>query len=77
MTDTHADVHAIEDPEGRLEQELIEEFLHARGYDPPALAALPEDERLRLLKEASIHAAGKLAEVEARAHFVERLHQKE
>jgi hypothetical protein len=52
----------------------MEQFIRARGYDPAKLGELPVDERERLQKEASAHAAGKLAEFESRAHFVHELH---
>ena len=74
MTIKPFDGPPLENPERRLEQTLIREFLRARGYDSRALEALPENDRKRLLTEASIHAAGKLAEVEARAHFVRDVH---
>jgi hypothetical protein len=64
----------LQDPNGLLESELINEFLRMRGYDLRSLDRLPEDERRRLLRQASIHAAGKLTEIEARAHFVDGLH---
>ena len=74
MKTTELDVHAMEDPEARLETTLIEEFLHARGLGPATVHALPEVEAKRLLTEASRHAAAKLAEIEARAHFVHAIH---
>ena len=74
MTTTPFDGQPLEKPEGQLEQTLIREFLHARGYDMRALEALPEEDRKRLLTDASTYAAGKLAEVEARAHFVHDMH---
>jgi hypothetical protein len=64
----------LQDPNGPLESELINEFLRMRGYDLRSLDSLPDDERRRLLRQASIHAAGKLTEIEARAHFVDGLH---
>jgi hypothetical protein len=64
----------MEDPEARLEQAYIDEFLQSRGYDRPALARLPEKERDRLLTEASTYAATKLTAIEARAAFVNELH---
>ncbi len=75
MTATDPDVHPMEDPERQLEKTLIDDFIRSRGHDPSALESLSEDERARLLTEASIHAAGKLAEVEARAHFVRNMHE--
>jgi hypothetical protein len=77
MTAKEPDVRAMTDPEGQLENALIEEFLRARGLDPSALHALPEDEAKRVLTEASVYAATRLAEVEARAHFVHAIHSEE
>jgi hypothetical protein len=74
MTTKPFDGQPLQNPEGQLEQTLIQEFLRVRGYDSRALEALPEKDRKRLLTEASVHAAGKLAEVEARAHFVHDMH---
>ena len=74
MKTNELDAHAMEDPEGRLETMLIEEFLRARGLGPAALHALPEVEAKRVLTEASVCAAAKLAEIEARAHFVHEIH---
>ncbi len=74
---TAKDAGAPADPEARLEEALIEEFLGARGLDADALHALPEAEAKRVLTEASVYAAAKLAEVEARAHFVHDIHRQE
>lgn len=74
MATTKPDAHAVRDPEGQLERAFIDEFLRAHGHDPRAIDALPEHERKTLLREASVYAAGKLTEVEARAHFVRELH---
>jgi hypothetical protein len=74
MTTRDPDARAIEDPEAKLEKALIEEFLRARGLDSRTVHALPADEAKRVLTEASVHAASKLAEVEARAHFVHEIH---
>jgi hypothetical protein len=77
MTAKEPDARAMVDPEGQLERALIDEFLRARGLDSGALRALPEDEAKRVLTEASVYAASKLAEVEARAHFVHAIHGEE
>jgi hypothetical protein len=65
---------AREDQTAHLESALIEQFIRARGHDPARLHELPADQRETLLKEAASHAAGKLAEVESRAHFIHELH---
>jgi hypothetical protein len=76
MTTNEPGARAMEDPEGQLETALIEEFFRARGLDSAALRALPEVEAKRVLTEASVYAAAKLAEIEARAHFVHEIHGK-
>jgi hypothetical protein len=68
------DTRAMEDQTAHLELALMEQFIRARGYDPAKLGELPVDERERLQKQASAHAAGKLAEIESRAHFIHELH---
>jgi hypothetical protein len=67
------DATPLQAPLEQLERALIDEFLQARGLDASALAALPERERELLLKEASVNASGRLAEVESRSHFVHDL----
>ncbi len=75
MTATDPDVQPLEDPERQLEKTLIDDFIRSRGLEPSAVDGLPEDVRTRLLTEASIYAAGKLAEVAARARFVRGMHE--
>ena len=77
MTPKEPGDRPLEDPEGQLESALIEEFLRARGLDSVALHALPQDAAKRVLTEASVYAATKLAEVESRAHFVHEIHRHE
>ena len=43
-------------------------------YDPLKLADLPEEDRERLLTDASVYASGKLTEIEARSHFLDEIH---
>ena len=63
----------FQDPEAKLELALIEEFLHEHGSDLTALALLAPEERQQLLHDASVYAASRLAEIWARAHYVEDL----
>ena len=77
MTVLDAEVHPMEDPEGRLELALIEEFLLRQGYAPRELHALPDDQKRHLLEAASIYAAGKLAEIQSRAHYVHEMRHQE
>jgi hypothetical protein len=65
----------LEPPIGQLERAFIDEFVCARGYDPLKLAELTEEERTKLLTDASVYASGKLMEVEARSHFLDEIHE--
>ena len=71
------DVPPVEDYEAKLELALIEEFLRAGGTNLASVAALPADERARLMHDATAYAANRLAEIEARAHYVHDLHRSE
>ena len=70
-------VHPMEDPKGHLEQAFIDEYLRLHGHDPDAVRRLPPERTKALLEGASTYAAGKLAEFEARAHYVHEIHGKE
>jgi hypothetical protein len=62
------------DPTASLERAFIDEYLRNQGVDPARIAELPEERRHRLLKAASVYAAARLTEVEARAHYVDEIH---
>ena len=64
----------MEDRVRPLERTLIEEFLRSRGLDQIAVRALPNPEAKRVRTEASQYTAAKLAEVEARAHYLHDIH---
>jgi hypothetical protein len=66
--------HPLLDPEARLEEALVAEYLRSRGHDSSSIASLPEPERQQLLHDPCQYAAAKLTEVEACAHFVHELH---
>jgi hypothetical protein len=74
MSARQTDTSALEDPLSQLERAFIEEFVRREGHDPLMLHDLPEPLRHALLKDASTYAAGKLTEVESRAHFVHDIH---
>jgi hypothetical protein len=65
---------ALEDPLARLERALIDEFLIARGCTLATISQKPPDERQALLREAARYAAGRLAEIDARAAYVHEIH---
>jgi hypothetical protein len=74
MSPTESMPPPMQDPEGQLERALIDEFLRTRGHDSTSVETLPDGERNGLLREASIYATAKLAEIDARARFVHELH---
>ena len=65
---------ALEDPQGHLERALMDEFLTARGCTLSTLDQKPEQERRTLLQQAALYAAGRLAEIDARAAYIHQIH---
>ena len=63
------------DPQGPLECALIDEFLAERGHTLQSIGGLPLPERRELMRRAASHATLRLAEIEARAHFVDDLEE--
>jgi hypothetical protein len=68
------DTPPLEEPLAKLERALIEEYLRSQGYDPAALRARSDDAAKAVLRDASIHAATRLSEIESRAHYVHEMH---
>ena len=50
------------------------QYLRSQGYELRTLHELPAERVKQLLREASLYAAGKLTEVEARASYVQDIH---
>jgi hypothetical protein len=71
---TEASASVPQDPNAGLERMFLQAYLCSRGHTLESLRELPAEEAKRLMTEASIYASSKLAEVEARAHFVRDLH---
>jgi hypothetical protein len=64
-------------PLADIERALIDQFLRSQGYDDAhSMAVLTDDERVELLKAASVFASTRLSEIESRAHLLEELHQR-
>ena len=74
MSSGPTDTPIVGDPFARLELNLIDDFIRARGHDPAALRARRDHEARTILAEASTYAATKLGEVESRAHYVHDIH---
>jgi hypothetical protein len=54
---------------------LIDEYLESRGQTRHSVRDLPEPQALRLLRAASDYASLRLAEIDARAHYVDAIHR--
>jgi hypothetical protein len=69
------DVPPIEDHEAKLERALEDEFLRQQGRTRDEVMRLAEAERVLILGAAAAYASARLAEVGARAHYVQELHR--
>ena len=63
----------LADPLAPLERELIAAYVAGAGYDIEALATSTDDSAREVLKRASLYASDRLAEVEARSHYLHSL----
>jgi hypothetical protein len=73
--DVDPDRPPLKEPLADLERRLIDEYLRAAGHDPEELRNRHDDAARKLLADASLHAAVKLAEIETRSHYVRELHE--
>lgn len=63
-----------EGPQTALEKRYIKEHLRDKGYQLQDLGQLPEEKSKQLMREACAYASLKLAEVESRARFKQKIH---
>jgi hypothetical protein len=70
----HVDQTAVEEPLAGLERMYMQVYLRSKGHTLHSVHELPEQEAKRLMTEASMFASARLAEVEARAQFVQEIH---
>lgn len=59
-----------ENPEFILERNLLAEYLHEKGYQLEDLRKLPKDKLDALMKEAHLHVALILTEIEAKSKLL-------
>lgn len=59
--------------ESALEQQLIAEYLHSKGYTEADLQSLPDEQRKGLMKDACLYATMKLANIEAKSRFRQKI----
>jgi hypothetical protein len=62
------------DQTAQLEQAFITDYLARQGHSRASLAELPSEASNALRRAASFYASSKLAEMEARAHYVHEIH---
>jgi hypothetical protein len=74
MTTTDPDRSPFEEPLAELERHLIGAYLAGTGEDLQDLLTRHDDHARKLLADASRYASDKLAEVEARSHYLRQLH---
>ena len=65
---------SLEDPLAALEVKFIEEFLALAGVSRASVDRLPPMEAERVLSAACEYASLRLAEIQARAHYVDEMH---
>lgn len=63
-----------ENPLAQMERAFIEEYLKLHGQSLSTVHQLPHDQAMKLLKDASMYASGRLTEVESRAHYLNDVH---
>jgi hypothetical protein len=73
--DLHA--HPLDEPLAQLERRLIDEYLRGAGHDPETIHARHDPQARAVMTDAATYAAARLAEVEARSHYVRNLHGQE
>lgn len=56
-----------------LERQFISQFLQEQGYNMTAIKSLPKNQARKLMIEASKHASSRLAEIEARSKFIQKI----
>ncbi len=73
--DSHDIEHPpLQEPLAELERQLINAYLAGAGHNVHDLMTRDDDAARRLLEEASRYASERLSEIEARSHFLKKLH---
>jgi len=73
MKTNEVDVRPMEEPLAELERELRAAYVSGAGQDLQTLMARNDEQARQLLAEASQYVAGRLTEVESRAHYLRSL----
>jgi hypothetical protein len=70
-------VPPLEESHAKLERRFIDEYLRSLGESADALRGRDDARARKLLSAASTYAASRLAEMEARSHYIRKLHGEE
>ena len=68
------DTPPLEEPLAELERRIIDDYIREHGHDPATLRDSADAGARKILVAASVYAATRLSEVEARSHYVRDLH---
>lgn len=68
------DQQPLHDPLAEIERQLISAYVAGAGHELSKLLARNDDDARRLLAEASRYASARLSEIEARSHYLHKLH---
>jgi hypothetical protein len=71
---TYQDMQPLHEPLAELERQLMHIHVASAGHSLSELLARTDEDARRLLAEASRYASAKLSEVEARSHYLHKLH---
>lgn len=74
MTNQNDETTPLHEPLAELERELISAYVAGAGHDLAELLTRTDVDAKRLLSDASRYASAKLSEIEARSHYLHRLH---
>jgi hypothetical protein len=64
----------LEEPLAELERQLIDAYLAGAGKNFHDLMLRDDEAARQLLAEASLYASERLSEIEARSHYLRKLH---
>jgi hypothetical protein len=74
MSNDTANPAPLHEPLAELELHLISAYVAGAGHNYTDLVNCTDENAKRLLAEASQYASAKLSEVEARSHYLHKLH---
>jgi hypothetical protein len=65
--------NSIKNNESALERHFIAKYLLSKGYHVSDLQNLPKEQKKKMMKEACIYAAMRLANIEAKSKFRQKI----